>query len=114
MNEPSIIKPQPQHYTMWQTLKDTDGVYRPEQGDNILTKADFVKLCEGNDLRAYTLYRMCEGQHPATILDEAQGLEALFGNMERTMTSLAVTLQCRAVREMCSPPKAGETVQSAS
>lgn len=68
----------PKNLAEWESLKDADWVYLPEHGERILTKGHFVKLCEGNVVRAHQLYGLCEWQAPETIIDESGGLEKMF------------------------------------
>lgn len=62
----------------WKMLDAQAWVYLAANGDRILTKGDFVKLCEDEIEHAYTLRKMCRWQHPSTVIDEAGGLDKLF------------------------------------
>ena len=50
-----------------------DFVYEPEYGDP-MTKQEFIDLAEGNMIVANNLFNSCEWQHPATLIDEHDGL----------------------------------------
>ena len=50
-----------------------DFVYEPEYGDP-MTKQEFIDLAEGNLVVSRNLFDCCEWQHPATLIDEHDGL----------------------------------------
>ena len=51
-----------------------DFVYEPEYGDP-MTKQEFIDLAEGNLVVSRNLFDCCEWQHPATLIDEHDGLD---------------------------------------
>jgi hypothetical protein len=72
----------PKDLQNWVSMNDSSWVYLPEYSNRILTKGDFVKLCEGDVEHAYMLFCMCEWQHPETIITESRGLKNLFTEEE--------------------------------
>lgn len=78
-------------FNEWKALPPSALVYLPKNSEEFLTKRDFTALCIGDSSsnlkfdpesiarRAFLLLLQCEWQHPATIIDEAGGLDELFG-----------------------------------
>lgn len=65
-----VVLTEPQTYAEWQMLSPEQMVYWPDNSETPYSKADFLRLCKGNDEVAYNLYAVCEWQCPETVLDE--------------------------------------------
>jgi hypothetical protein len=62
----------------WNEAGPDQLVYWPDNSEIPYRKAEFIRLCHGNEGLAYKLYRECEWQHPETILDEDSREEVAY------------------------------------